>query len=278
MRRDICAFSLTELLVVIAIIAILAGLLLSSLSYAKAVARRAYCQNNLRQLGIALQLYTDDYSRFPPCSYFVERYIPFRIIGGRAVGDSLATVVSVWNAYLLPYVQSNRDVFYCPAYPDSFRWDKMPSPSRFSFPTNIEGSKYFSYAMNASGTTFIGCIGLHRDYVANGRKPSEIVAPSDMIAIGDGPDLRNAGKPGMPANVSGEFILAWVMGAADGASDLGVLGVGNKHQEGANMVFVDGHVEWAKRRQWLAGADEAACRWNFDHQPHRELWGNNPNP
>jgi len=59
------AFTLIELLVVIAIIAILAALLLPALSAAKRKAQQTTSMNNLRQVGIALQFYTDDFEYFP---------------------------------------------------------------------------------------------------------------------------------------------------------------------------------------------------------------------
>jgi prepilin-type N-terminal cleavage/methylation domain-containing protein/prepilin-type processing-associated H-X9-DG protein len=60
------AFTLIELLVVIAIIAILAAMLLSALSGAKARAQAVSCRNNLRQWGLATQLYTTDHEYFLP--------------------------------------------------------------------------------------------------------------------------------------------------------------------------------------------------------------------
>lgn len=79
------AFTLVELLVVIAIIGVLVALLLPAVQAAREAARRSQCQNNLKQLGLALQMYHDARKTFPV---------------GAASGEG-----SMWTYYILPFIE-----------------------------------------------------------------------------------------------------------------------------------------------------------------------------
>ena len=65
-------FTLIELLVVIAIIGVLVGLMLPAVSSARAVARRAKCQSNLRQVGLGLLGFLNAFNKFPNAGTFME--------------------------------------------------------------------------------------------------------------------------------------------------------------------------------------------------------------
>ena len=150
------SFTLIELLVVIAIIAILAAMLLPALTRARDAARTTLCRGNLKQVGLGIHLYLDEFDEAMPTRQWINSTCDGWIVWWQllqpymGVGDSL-------GAHRDQAGRNDRNLLYCPNYqmlahfrPVAFNAPyQIPDYGNDGYPPRMELWTYRSYEINA---------------------------------------------------------------------------------------------------------------------------------
>jgi prepilin-type N-terminal cleavage/methylation domain-containing protein/prepilin-type processing-associated H-X9-DG protein len=217
-RRKRVAFTLIELLVVIAIIAILAAILFPVFAQAREAARKTTCLSNLKQLGVGMLMYTQDYDSIS---------VPWLLRNGPGgSGDQFdaSGVSATWDRLIQPYVKSNA-VLACPSDTGS---DRRPNPGI--------GVVIRSY-------TYPGSIGGGWCPQGPPRAEAAIHKPAETVML---IERDSSGHQDKAFSTSGS---QWQWGSVnDNASEMAW-----RHQEQSNVLYADGHAHTARYVQGQAG-------------------------
>lgn len=250
MQRRKSAFTLIELLVVIAIIAILAAILFPVFAQAREKARQTSCLSNIKQVSLAVAMYTQDYDDTFP------------------VGCPDNWWQDTWSWTTLPYIK-NQQVFRC------------PSDSSQGIAGEEWAGPHISYAANGlllwrnNAMRMVGVMGMNQtSWVSDTICPLakvNLVAGTIMLAEKHAPDNRFWFGPRAMYYSDSYWNDAWGCGAIPSSSHSATAAFPNGpdgcvpivHSGVANFAFCDGHTKAMR---------PSATNVNMYDHPEKNLW------
>ncbi|MBW3634834.1 MAG: DUF1559 domain-containing protein [Armatimonadetes bacterium] len=267
-------FTLIELLVVIAIIAILAAILFPVFGRARENARRSSCQSNMKQIGLGIMQYTQDYDEKFPQAYWYKN----------DAGDSGGYFQ--WSGATMPYVKSAQ-LYVCPSDPNGGLSPTKPhDPTYSAAPNGLDAQvPFISYSANAAimprkrsttdGTNtvalasvdntagtimvaefnnYVGCI----NDTSQGQTNTSQVNKSHRSMSAFGADATGALWAGQSTADCASPVYAITAarakevqtackapGYSGGLPHIAYLEL-EKHLGGSNYTYADGHVKWQR--------------------------------